>query len=162
MRELFERVAALADQIEGITISGGEPLIQLPALSEFVRLVKLHTPLSVIVFTGLSWTELNRIKSRQPDKALKLPKEFFTPAVRSALELFIANVDVVIAGRYVQRLRLANRLRGSANKTVHFLTDRYRPEDIERVAPAEIAISALGTVSVSGIDPPDVIGQTID
>lgn len=159
---LFERVAALAGQIEGITISGGEPLMQLPALSGFLRLIKLHTRLSVIVFSGLSWTELGRIRTGEQAKVSDLPKEFSTPAARSALEVFFGNVDVVIAGRYVDGLRLANGLRGSANKTVHFLTDRYKPEDIEKVPCAEIVISAHGTVSVSGIDPPYVSSQNIN
>ena len=42
----------------------------------------------------------------------------------------LANLDVLIAGRYDASQRLARDLRGSANKTVHFLTSRYNPASL--------------------------------
>jgi pyruvate-formate lyase-activating enzyme len=49
---------------------------------------------------------------------------------------------------------VAEMLRGSANKAVHLLTDRYRLEDLAEVPPAEVIIDAAGNVVLSGIDPP--------
>jgi hypothetical protein len=62
-------------------------------------------------------------------------------------------VDVVIAGRYVAAQHLARGLRGSANKTVHLLTDRYTAADLEATPEAEIILRPDGQVFVSGIDP---------
>jgi hypothetical protein len=44
-------------------------------------------------------------------------------------------------------------LRGSANKTVHCLTDRYTQADILSTPTAEIIITPKGQVIASGIDP---------
>jgi hypothetical protein len=65
-----------------------------------------------------------------------------------------ARLDVLIAGRYVQTRRLAHGRRGSANQTRYFLTERYTPEDLEHVPPAEVSIDAAGNILISGIDPP--------
>ncbi len=60
-----------------------------------------------------------------------------------------------MAGRYDAAHRLARGLRGSENKTTHFLTDRYAEDDLDAVPAAEIAIGADGEVVVTGMDPPD-------
>lgn len=129
VRELADRMAA-ADGIEGLTISGGEPLQQRSALDALLAVVRAETDLSIILFTGYAWDEL-------------------TPAQRDLLR----HVDVVIAGPYDQGRRVATGLRGSANKTVHLLTDRYTMADIDAVPPAEIVIDAAGGLVLSGIQP---------
>jgi hypothetical protein len=62
-------------------------------------------------------------------------------------------VDVLIAGRYDATRRVARELRGSDNKEVRFLTNRYAPADFEQVPEAEVVISPEGDVLLSGIDP---------
>ena len=132
---LVERLIADAPAIEGLTISGGEPLQQSEALLRLLSAVRTHTTLSVLLFSGYTLSEISQI-----------PLE---PAI-------LAQVDVLIAGRYVQTRRLAHGLRGSANKTVHLLTDRYTLEDIEHVPPAEVWIDAARNISISGIAPPTI------
>ncbi len=61
-------------------------------------------------------------------------------------------VDVLIAGRYDAAQRLASGLRGSANQTIHLLTDRYAVGQIEAVPPAEVIITTDGQTVISGID----------
>jgi pyruvate-formate lyase-activating enzyme len=51
--ELFERIRALQGTIEGITVSGGEPFQQRPALLALLQRVRAETDLGVLVFTGL-------------------------------------------------------------------------------------------------------------
>ena len=130
--ELFTRLAALANVVEGITISGGEPLQQRRALLEVLRCVRRETNLSVLLFTGFTWEEIGRFP--EADELL-------------------ACMDVLIAGRYDAARRQARGLLGSTNKTVHFLTDRYTAADLEAVPPAEVVITAEGEVLLSGIDP---------
>jgi anaerobic ribonucleoside-triphosphate reductase activating protein len=62
-------------------------------------------------------------------------------------------IDVLLAGRYEQGRHLALDLRGSSNKTVHFLSSRYGPEDLHTVPVAEVVIELDGDVIASGIDP---------
>jgi anaerobic ribonucleoside-triphosphate reductase activating protein len=130
--ELAGRLARLADTVEGLTVSGGEPLQQRPALLALLGRVRAETPLSVLLFTGYSWDEVQRF----PESAALL-----------------ACVDVLIAGRYESRRHLAHGLRGSANKTIHFLTGRYTAADLETVPAAEVVIAPDGSVVASGIDP---------
>src|SRR5581483_9095005 len=77
VEELFARLVGLGDRIEGVTLSGGEPLQQRPAVLSLLRRIRSETPLSVLVFTGFSWQEVQRF-----------------PEVESLL----ACIDVLIAG----------------------------------------------------------------
>jgi anaerobic ribonucleoside-triphosphate reductase activating protein len=130
--DLFERLLKLGAAIEGVTVSGGEPFQQRSALLGLLRRIRAETPLSVLVFTGYSWEEVQRMPE--------------------AAELMSA-IDVLIAGRYDQTERLARSLRGSTNKSVHLLTRRYSAADLDAVPPAEIIISKDGDVAATGIDP---------
>ncbi|GAP14547.1 organic radical activating enzyme [Longilinea arvoryzae] len=130
--DLFERILAGAGQIEGITISGGEPLQQAPALLELLKRVKSETGLSTLVFTGFTWEEAARI-----------------PQIEELLDC----IDVLLAGRYRSDLRIASGLRGSSNKTVHFLSARYNQSDLDQVPPAEVIIDPTGEIRFSGIEP---------
>jgi anaerobic ribonucleoside-triphosphate reductase activating protein len=130
--DLFQRIASLGATVEGITISGGEPLQQLRPLVAMLRRVREETDLSVLVFTGYTWDEIERMP--EADALLK-------------------RVDALVTGRYDHTQRLARDLRGSANKTAHFLSDRYTMDDLQAVLPAEVIITAEGEVMISGIDP---------
>ena len=129
---LFQRIVALRNTIEGITISGGEPLQQCRALLSLLRRVRRGTRLSVLVFSGYAWDEVRRM---------------------SDANALLDCIDVLIAGRYDQTQRLARDLRGSANKTVHLLTNRYTMDDLHSTPTAEVIITAEGDVVVSGIEP---------
>lgn len=130
--DLFQRIAALSNSIEGITVSGGEPLQQRRPLLALLQRVRWETPLSVVLFSGYTWQEVQRMADA---------------------EALLACVDVLIAGPYKASQRLARDLRGSANKTVHFFTNRYTMTDLHSVPSAEVIITAEGEVVVSGIDP---------
>ncbi|MBI2946940.1 MAG: radical SAM protein [Verrucomicrobia bacterium] len=175
--DLLQRIVGLGDSIEGITISGGEPLQQRPAVVELLRRVKAETALSVILFTGFRWEEVVGASERESDQALWRDdagafhqandlahgKRFHAPTPsRSAAPRhpdtsrprdFLNYMDVLIAGRYDAGQRVARGLRGSANKTVHFITDRYTAEDLEAVPPAEVLVSPRGELIISGIQP---------
>ncbi len=130
--DLLAKLVALEEQIEGLTVSGGEPLQQMPALLELLQGLRRTTRLSALAFTGFTWAEVQRLP-------------------RSA-EL-LANLDVLIAGRFDAAQRLAQGLIGSANKTVHFLTRRYTWKDLQLTPPAEVWIASNGEIELSGIDP---------
>jgi anaerobic ribonucleoside-triphosphate reductase activating protein len=137
--ELFQRITAMIGHIEGITVSGGEPLQQRVAVTELLRRIKKETALSVVLFTGFTWDEIARW-DRQ-NARLPVPLEF------------LLHMDILIAGRYDSSQRLASGLRGSANKTVHFLTERYTSKDLEPTPSGEVIISSAGGIVLTGIDP---------
>ena len=98
-----------------------------------LALLRLLRPrYSLVLFTGYTLAEL-------------APKPW-------AAEL-LALVDVLIAGRYDERQRIARDLRGSTNKTLHFLTPRYTPADFTDLAEAEVFIAPDGTIALTGIAP---------
>ena len=131
MDALAREIILSLDQVEGITLSGGEPLLQHRALAKLLFQVHQSADLGVILFTGFTWAELQHI-----------PK----------ISICLAEIDLVIAGRYQQSNHLARHLIGSTNKTIHYLTSRYHPSDLD-VPPAEVVISADGSLNLSGIDP---------
>jgi anaerobic ribonucleoside-triphosphate reductase activating protein len=128
----LQQVLAVQESIEGITISGGEPLQQRQALLAFLKGVHERTDLSVLLFSGFSWDEIQRFPQ--------------------AAELS-AYVDVLISGRYIESQHLAHGLLGSSNKCLHFLTDRYTLQDLQSVPEAEIIVTETGEILMSGIDP---------
>jgi len=131
-------VAALAERvqsipgIEGLTISGGEPLQQIAPLTGLLRHLRRSTSLGIIVFTGF-----------EPNEIQRLP---------GSAGLF-AQMDVLIAGRYRQEQRRATGLRGATNKQLLFLSSRYSLADFESLPDAEVIIAPDGQVTFSGIDP---------
>lgn len=131
--DLFDRMAAPETSVEGITLSGGEPLQQRGPVVALLRRVREETRLSAVLFTGYTWEEVQRL----PEAGA-----------------LVSCLDVLIAGRYDATQRLARELRGSSNKTVHLLSARYQMQDLQSASPAEVVIRADGQVMLSGIDPP--------
>ncbi len=94
------------DDIEGLSISGGEPFEQAHACAILARTFQ-GAGRPVLVFSGY------------PYECLKDSSD------RSAQEL-LSNIDLLIAGPYIERLKInGNRWRTSTNQRVLALTDRY-------------------------------------
>ncbi len=134
---LAEQVIRQSAGIDGITVSGGEPLQQAPALEGLLRAIRAETALSVLLFTGYRLPEVRAIPQG--------------PAI-------LGLIDVLVAGRYVPKRAVGRALLGSANQKRHFLTERYGPADLEDLPDAELIIDASGAITTSGIAPPR-IGQ---
>lgn len=124
-------VPAGAPPIEGISLSGGEPLQQPRAAAALLDAARAMG-LSTLAFSGYSIDEIRAL----PDG----------PAVLDRL-------DVLIDGRYDSRQRLATGLRGSANQRIQLLTSRYQLADVEATPVAEIRISATGELVLTGVNP---------
>jgi anaerobic ribonucleoside-triphosphate reductase activating protein len=120
-----------AGGIEGVSISGGEPFQQPEALEDLLRRLRA-TPLSILVFSGYT---LERIRA--------LPR---------GAEI-LANIDVLIAGPYVEARHLGRGLLGSANQRLHLLTSLYKLTDFAALPNCEVILHRDGTVTVSGVAP---------
>lgn len=118
------------DGIEGVTLTGGEPLEQPDATGAFCAAIRRRTNLGIIVLTGFTRAEVE------------------SDTRRAAA---VADADLVIAGRYNARLRLGAGLRGSSNKEYWALTDRYGAADLADVPEAELVIGADGSITLTGM-----------
>lgn len=115
--------------IEGVTVTGGEPLEQPEALALFARDVT-RAGLGVVVLTGFSREEIE------------------ASAVRLVA---VSDVDMVVAGRYNRRLHLGSGLRGSSNKVYWARSSRYEEEMFLELPEAEVFIDPDGTVTLTGM-----------
>jgi anaerobic ribonucleoside-triphosphate reductase activating protein len=95
---------------EGVTISGGEPMLQAAALSQLCEELRQRSDLSVICYTGFTLKQL-----QERDEA--------------NINRLLALLDVLIDGQYIPELNDNCGWRGSSNQTVHFLTSRYRQQE---------------------------------
>jgi len=122
--------------IEGVTLSGGEPLEQdLGTLSTFLHLVKSNGRLGVIMFTGYRLEEVSE----------------------EARNEVLPWLDVLVDGPYVEALDDSRDLRGSSNQRIHFLTARYQGmlgnfygTECRNI---EISLTLDNRVAINGIPP---------
>jgi len=128
--ELMWRIGQVEHRIEGITISGGEPLQQPQGLLNLLRTVRRETKLSTLLFSGF---ELDEIEPSKLGQAI------------------LGELDVLIAGRYQREQHLGTGLGGSSNQKIHLLTNRYTLREVEATLDSEIHIQPGGTVLVTGI-----------
>jgi anaerobic ribonucleoside-triphosphate reductase activating protein len=103
---LFTEVCKVREQIEGVTLIGGEPFSQAAGLAVLAELCR-DAGLSVMTFSGYTWDQL-------------------TTAEIPAGERLLAATDLLIAGPYVAAQHSkARRWIGSENQTIHYLSPRY-------------------------------------
>lgn len=120
--------------IEGITLLGGEPMLQAQGLGELARGARA-AGLSVMVFTGYTIEELAQCRPL---------------GYRELLEV----TDVLVDGPYERsQPDESRRWIGSRNQRVHYLSERYDPS-IEQLPPEgrdlEIRIGVDGLVRMNG------------
>jgi anaerobic ribonucleoside-triphosphate reductase activating protein len=128
MMTTLEVLALIGDDVEGVTLTGGEPFEQADALVPLLDAVRARG-LSVMVFTGHELDELTR------DAAT---------AMRD-------RCDVLVSGRYVATQRsLDLAWRGSSNQQVHFLTGRYDARDMPASSEAEVHLAPDGSLQITG------------
>lgn len=100
---------ALKSETTGITISGGEPFLQAEALSDFISRVRAVKDMGLIIYTGYTLEELQKLEDENVDRLL-------------------SQCDLLIDGTYVEELNDGKNLRGSSNQRAIPLTGRYLRE----------------------------------
>ena len=129
---LFDLVKQINSEspIEGITLSGGEPFSQANILIPFFKMVR-EVNLSIICYTGYSLEGILASDEKQ----------------------FIKYIDILSAGPYDENFKQEGLpLRGSSNKQLYFLTNRYSEKDLESNDVVEIILSEDGLIATGFID----------
>ena len=126
--ELFGMIISQED-IEGITISGGEPFEQANELYELTKLVGRDTDLTQIVYTGFKIGEI-----RSEKNMIKV----------------LDNIDVLIDGRFIHTKISSKDLIGSSNQKHHFLTKRYNFNDFRNENRVEYHFIKDGSIKLTG------------
>lgn len=108
--QIIEMILEERENIEGVTLLGGEPFIQARQLSLIARECK-RANLSVLCYTGFTYSKELR-KNKNIDELLKY-------------------VDVLIDGQYVEEERELKKYRGSKNQNIIFFSDVYGEKDFD-------------------------------
>tara|TARA_B100001564_G_scaffold76948_1_gene61534 strand:+ start:11683 stop:12261 length:579 start_codon:yes stop_codon:yes gene_type:complete len=124
--QLLKEIQSL-DDIEGITLLGGEPLQQPKASLELIKGAK-SLGLSVFLYTGYELSEFDE----------------------TMLACFNLS-DIAVTGRYVQELRDTGlRWRGSRNQQVHFISDVYDETVLTEQTEVEFHVLPTGEIQIVG------------
>lgn len=126
--DILLQVKAVLNEVEGVTVLGGEPFDQASELLQLLAGIQ-GLGLSVMVYSGYTKEELEAVGSSG----------------------ILTYVDILVDGRYEHRLRNTGlRWRGSENQRVLFLSDRYRGIDLGGRQEIEIVLSENGIQEVYG------------
>lgn len=138
VEELAVKIARVP-RLEGVTYVGGEPFAQAQALAALSRVLR-RSGLSVMTYSGYTLEELRAGHLHGADALL-------------------AETDLLLDGRYIQRLPTARPWRGSDNQRLIALSDRYRGRVEEWNRPTgqqfEVRVNETGQVEFLGIPPRD-------
>jgi anaerobic ribonucleoside-triphosphate reductase activating protein len=135
VRAVFETIMTYLESIEGVTITGGEPFDQPLGLMKLLGMIRKGSDLSVILFSGHTYERITQMPFSED---------------------ILCNIDTLVAGPYAHKVRAIDGLMGSANQSVHLLTNRYSISDLRETPSAEAHIDERGRVRVTGVDPPDL------
>ena len=125
--QIFELIKNF--EVDGVTISGGDPLEQEDELLELLMLLSsMRLRKGVILFTGFTRAEISSNFIRE--QCLKY-------------------IDVLVDGRYEKNLKIDFSLRGSSNQEFYSFSDKISSDELS--FDQEIEISSLeGDIMMTG------------
>lgn len=96
--EISNKIISKADLIDGVTLSGGEPFLQVEPCLQLVKILKEKCPqLSIVVYSGYTLDEL-----------------LISKEARQLLDL----CDLLVDGPFIEDQRAELPFRGSANQRI--------------------------------------------
>jgi anaerobic ribonucleoside-triphosphate reductase activating protein len=119
--------------VTGVTISGGEPMLQAQGLVALIRELKRIRDVNAISFSGYTLEQLVR-----------------TPPGPGVTD-FLDSIDILIDGPYIQQLNDNQGLRGSRNQRIHYLTERLQHLDFESMPRTADIMVQDGQVMLVGV-----------
>lgn len=131
IEELAEKILN-TKEIEGVTLTGGEPFDQAEAMFELASILK-KAELSIVTFTGYKLEDIMN-------------------SMNNSWQDFLSVIDILIDSPYIyEKTDFSRPLVGSSNQRYHFLSNRYNKKDLslnpQRI---EIRIQKDGNIFVNG------------
>ena len=125
--EIFELIKE--EEIDGVTITGGDPFEQEEELLDLLILISnLSLSKGVIVFTGFTYNEIRENKIR---------------------EKCCDYIDVLIDGRYEKENRVSDCFKGSSNQNIIYFSSKVKEEEL--IMDQEVEVSIMDDIiSVTG------------
>lgn len=135
--EIAELVDWILNQseIEGITLSGGEPMLQAESLTEVIDAIKVKKDFGVMCYTGFRL-------------------EYIEQQGTNSQKTLLNKIDLLVDGVYIEKLHDDLLWRGSSNQRLLALTDRYQDflEDRNQHSVGlEFFIKESGEIGFSGV-----------
>jgi anaerobic ribonucleoside-triphosphate reductase activating protein len=134
------RQAQATNDIEGITLLGGEPVAHAAGAAALAKETK-RLGLTVMVFSGYTLEEIQAMCD-------------------SHVDALLAHTDILVDGPFLrEQPETSRRWIGSANQRIHFRTDRYRADDScwRNANTLEIRLRG-GEITVNGFPAPAAVG----
>jgi len=134
---ILNEILPIAQQFDGVTVSGGEPFEQADALTRLLIKIRQETDLDILVYTGFT---LDEIKNGS-----------------IAMKKLLDQIDVLIDGPFMEHLSNTKLWRGSDNQVMHLLTPRsqkYRQFINAKYSgkrQLQIELTAEGELRITGI-----------
>jgi anaerobic ribonucleoside-triphosphate reductase activating protein len=120
-------------QINGLTITCGEPLLQFPEVLELLKCI--YPKYNVLLTSGHTMD-----------------------VIKTKFSEILQYVDILISGPYISSLHNSGPTwRGSTNQIVHFLTERSKNLENSEYIGAEIRVSKDGNALITGFNIDDNI-----
>jgi len=117
--------------LDGITLSGGEPFAQAGALAELLQRIRKQQDFGVMAYSGY---RLGQLQGKAKTD--------------SGIARLLNGIDLLIDGRFVSHLNDGAALRGSSNQQVYAMSDRYKADDLATSRDVEIHILEAGSMIV--------------
>jgi anaerobic ribonucleoside-triphosphate reductase activating protein len=117
--EIFEHIKDF--ELDGVTITGGDPFEQEDELLELLILIdELNLSKGVIVFSGFTYDEIrdNKIREKCCDY-----------------------IDVLIDGRYEDKNRVTDSFKGSSNQNIIYFSSKLKEEELNMDQEVEVSLS---------------------
>jgi len=134
IKNVMKQLSIWLPQATGITISGGEPFDQFPALKKLVKTIREQWVGDILIYSG-----------------------YHFDVIKSQVDQFNGQVDAIISEPFISGEKQTLGLRGSDNQVLHYLTEKGRhcfasyqfPDDQQRTL--DIMFDDEGTAWMAGI-----------
>ena len=133
VEELADVLAPLLVGLDGLSISGGEPTLQAAPLTELIRNLRARPELAELEVLSYSGFTIEELSERGADVAA-----------------YLAQLDILVDGRFVQSEANELAWRGSDNQRVHLLSRRAQQSYADWIAAPMPSPRPLGVQVIDG------------